>query len=109
MKRVQAKRSAGGIGTLSMRCVAVLAVAALCCGPLAGRVLAQAGTLWSWGWNAYGQLGDGTDTDRYTPVSVLAPGGVSHLSEISAISAGPGHSLAVKTDVSIDLVIAVLE
>jgi alpha-tubulin suppressor-like RCC1 family protein len=29
------------------------------------------GTVWVWGWNYYGQLGDGTATDRYTPVEVF--------------------------------------
>jgi len=28
------------------------------------------GKLWSWGYNAYGQLGDMSKTDRYTPVQV---------------------------------------
>lgn len=28
------------------------------------------GTLWSWGWNEYGQLGDGTTTDRNSPVQI---------------------------------------
>jgi hypothetical protein len=29
------------------------------------------GTLWAWGFNRHGQLGDGTTTDRLTPVQVL--------------------------------------
>ena len=28
------------------------------------------GTVWAWGSNTYGQLGDGTNTDRTTPVQV---------------------------------------
>nr|WP_148282310.1 RCC1 domain-containing protein [Corallococcus coralloides] len=33
--------------------------------------LRQDGTVWAWGWNDYGQLGDGTTTDRLTPVQLL--------------------------------------
>ena len=29
------------------------------------------GTVVAWGWNLYGQLGDGTTTDRWSPVAVL--------------------------------------
>ena len=28
------------------------------------------GTLWAWGYNVYGQLGDGTTTDRTSPVQI---------------------------------------
>lgn len=47
------------------------------------------GAILSWGYNADGRLGDGTTTERTTPVQV------SGLSEVSAISAGY-HSLALK-------------
>lgn len=38
-------------------------------------VLASSGTIWTWGSNYYGQLGDGTTVDKLVPVSVtgLAP------------------------------------
>jgi hypothetical protein len=40
------------------------------------------GTLWAWGQNAYGELGDGTTSDRNSPVSVL--GGITDWEKISA-------------------------
>jgi alpha-tubulin suppressor-like RCC1 family protein/lysophospholipase L1-like esterase len=50
------------------------------------------GTARCWGANGYGELGDGTTTDRPTPVAV------SGLSGAVAISAGAGHSCAVLGD-----------
>src|SRR5262249_22208850 len=32
------------------------------------------GQVWTWGLNAYSQLGDGTTTNRYTPVQIAEPG-----------------------------------
>lgn len=49
---------------------------------------------WCWGWNRWGQLGDGTTTNRSTPVAVnttlMAP-------PIQQISAGNGHTCAIDT------------
>jgi len=58
------------------------------------------GTLWAWGDNAYGQLGDGQIRgadwpDRSTPVKVRGPAGVA------AITGGYGVSLAVTGDGSV--------
>ncbi len=54
-------------------------------------------TVWSWGDNlTYGDLGDGTSTQRNSPVHVLGQGGVGFLSFIISISGGDYHSLAVK-------------
>ncbi|MEK9747186.1 MAG: hypothetical protein VW443_00525 [Pseudomonadales bacterium] len=39
---------------------------------------AKDGTLWAWGANPRGQLGDGSTTDRYAPVQITGPSWVSH-------------------------------
>jgi Alpha-tubulin suppressor and related RCC1 domain-containing proteins len=53
------------------------------------------GTVLAWGSNYYGQLGDGTTTNRLTPVVV------SELEDIVAIAAGEKHNLALKYDGSL--------
>jgi len=50
------------------------------------------GTVWVWGGNSHGQLGDGTTTERHSPVQVVA------LNDCVAVAAGDSHSLAVKSD-----------
>ena len=42
-------------------------------------VTAGAGALKCWGWNDYGQLGDGTTTDRRTPTTINVGGTVGRL------------------------------
>ncbi len=59
--------------------------------------LKAGGTVWAWGANGQGRLGDGTTLNRYTPVQVLASAGVG-LTGVTAISAGGTHSLALKSD-----------
>jgi len=51
------------------------------------------GTLWSWGDNSYGQLGDNTRTNRSSPVQTIAAG-----SNWSQVAVGLNHTLATKTD-----------
>jgi hypothetical protein len=48
------------------------------------------GTLWAWGRNNYGQLGDGTTTTRLRPVKVMQ--------DVKAVTAGWLHTLALKTN-----------
>jgi len=55
------------------------------------------GTVWAWGRNNYGQLGDGTLETRNRPVQVMASAGVP-LTGVTAIAAGQHHSLALKGD-----------
>jgi uncharacterized repeat protein (TIGR01451 family) len=56
----------------------------------------------AWGDNGGGQLGDGTSTDRSTPVQVCAVAAsapcASLLSGVTAIAAGDAHSLALRSD-----------
>ncbi len=54
--------------------------------------LMQDGSVWSWGYNQHGRLGDGTFTKRYSPVKV------SGLNDVIEISAGGSHSLALQSD-----------
>jgi alpha-tubulin suppressor-like RCC1 family protein len=50
------------------------------------------GSMWAWGDDQLGQLGDGTNGFRYTPVPVAG------LTDVVALSAGRAHSLAVRAD-----------
>ncbi len=55
-------------------------------------VVKSDGTVWAWGYNGYGQLGDGTYTQAFTVVQV------SGLTGVTAVSAGANHSLALRSD-----------
>ena len=69
------------------------AVASIAAGELHSLALKSDGTVWAWGRNAFGQLGDGTLIDRTVPVQVVA----LPLPAI-AIAAGSEHSLAILQD-----------
>jgi alpha-tubulin suppressor-like RCC1 family protein len=81
----------GGSGVLTD----VVAVAA---GYAHSVALKADGTVWTWGYNYWGQLGDGTTTERLAPVPVLGPGGTGILTGITAIAAGDGHTVALASD-----------
>lgn len=51
------------------------------------------GTIWSWGYNRFGQLGDSTDAPRQVPTYAKEIEGC-----VKAISCGPYHSLALMAD-----------
>jgi alpha-tubulin suppressor-like RCC1 family protein len=48
-------------------------------------------TLWGWGWNEYGNVGDGTGTQRWSPVKVGAAKWLD-------VDPGYYHTLAIKSD-----------
>src|SRR5450759_488100 len=47
------------------------------------------GSAWAWGYNVYGQLGNGTTTNSSTPVAV------TNGTSVTAIAGGASHSLAL--------------
>jgi alpha-tubulin suppressor-like RCC1 family protein len=55
------------------------------------------GTLWVWGRNNYGQIGDNTIANRSTPrqISIAAAGGLTGWKQVST---GNGHTAALRTD-----------
>ena len=57
--------------------------------------LTSQGTVYSWGINGYGELGDGTTTNRSVPVQVKGIGGSGYLVGVTDISAGGWFSLAL--------------
>ncbi len=51
------------------------------------------GTLWLWGYNIYGQLGENTITDKSSPVQTIAGG-----TTWRQVATGSSHTAAIKTD-----------
>ena len=59
--------------------------------------LLESGELWAWGGNNFGMLGDGTTTNRTTPVKV----GFSSSAKVRYADAGTLHALAILEDGSL--------
>jgi len=56
------------------------------------------GIVWTFGANWAGQLGDGTTTDKLTPVQVHGPDNEEYITDIIAIAGGGHHSAAMRAD-----------
>jgi alpha-tubulin suppressor-like RCC1 family protein len=67
-------------------------VVAISAGESHNLALRSDGTVWAWGWNGFGQLGNGTTNDAHTPTEVTG------LSNIVAVSGRAYHCLALKSD-----------
>jgi alpha-tubulin suppressor-like RCC1 family protein len=63
------------------------------CGAFNIAAIKTDGTLWNWGYNNVGQLGDNTTTHRSSPVQTVAGG-----TNWKQVSAGYYHTAAIKTD-----------
>lgn len=50
------------------------------------------GTLWGWGWNGFGQLGDGSTDDSLSPIKI------GNDTDWTSIAAGSYHTVALKKD-----------
>ncbi len=81
----------GGVGVLSD-------IIAIVKKDFSSMALKSDGTIWTWGFNDYGILGDGTNTSKNTPVQVKGPGGIGFLNNIVGMDMGLHHCLAVKSD-----------
>jgi alpha-tubulin suppressor-like RCC1 family protein len=81
----------GGSGTLTN-------VVAIAGGGYYSLALKNDGTVWAWGYNGVGQLGNGTTAESDTPVQVVGPGGSGALTNVVAIAGGGYYSLALKSD-----------
>jgi YD repeat-containing protein len=66
-------------------------VAAVAAGTYHGLAVKNDGTVWAWGGNGDGQLGDGSTTQRLSPVPA------SGLADLDQAAAGAWHSLAAVT------------
>ncbi|HVZ50565.1 MAG TPA: Ig-like domain repeat protein [Pseudolabrys sp.] len=60
------------------------------------------GTVQCWGQNGDGQAGDGTNSDRYSPVTVVGQGGSGTLGGVVAITAGSNHTCALLSTGGVD-------
>ena len=73
-----------------MQVVGLGEVVAVSAGVGHGLAVQSNGTVWAWGSNEHGQLGDGTTIGRHTPVEI--PG----FTDVIAIDGAYWHSLAVR-------------
>ncbi|OGO84465.1 MAG: hypothetical protein A2Y22_05510 [Clostridiales bacterium GWD2_32_59] len=81
----------GGTGALS-------GITQIATAGITSMALANDGTVYTWGYNGYGQIGDSTTTVRKIPVAVKGVGGVLTLGGVTQISAGSDYMVALKTD-----------
>ena len=85
----------GGLILAPQRVPGLSGVVQIAAGAASGYALKSDGTVWAWGYNHDGELGDGTTLDRLFPSQV--PG----LTGISKIAAGQDVAYAIRPDGSV--------
>jgi alpha-tubulin suppressor-like RCC1 family protein len=91
-----------GIGSAAKSLIPVMVtsisgVKAVSAGAEHTAALKSDGTVWTWGWNQYGQLGNGGTAGAWTPAEVRSVGG-GVFNGVTQVAAGYGHTLALKSD-----------
>lgn len=89
--------------TTPQPCNSLFGVAAIRAGTNHTCALLEDSTVWCWGDNHYGQLGDGTELNSALPVHVCAATGgagvpCAPLTDVAAIEAGGHHNCALMDD-----------
>ncbi len=90
-------RSPARVFTVAAIGLLVLATNCLCAQRIAGGLKFTAaiksdGSMWAWGLNENGQLGDGTLAERLSPAQIAAG------SAWAAVAAGASHTVAIRSD-----------
>ena len=75
-------------------------IADIACGSAHALALKTDGTVWSWGGNTNGQLGNGTTTQAKNPIQVKI-NSTTFFSGAAALAAGTSHSVILKSDGSV--------
>ena len=68
-------------------------VASVSLGSTHSAIITEDGSLWTWGWNSFGELGDGSTEDRSEPVKVM--------DGVASVSLGTQQSAAITEDGSL--------
>ncbi len=91
---LKAKAWKAGSDSSPIRRADFIITGALAAGSSASYAIKADGTLWAWGYNDHGQLGNGTAdlTAHPTPVQITI------LSDVVAVAGGTSHAVAVKSD-----------
>jgi alpha-tubulin suppressor-like RCC1 family protein len=72
---------------VDMSAMAGKAITQIAAAAYGAYALADDGSIYGWGYNAYGQLGDGSDTNRYRPVAVdMGAMGGKRITQVAADS-----------------------